>query len=232
MPDAAPSPEELDTLAGELALGVLDGEELVRALRLQLADRDFRVAVLAWQERLSPLLAEIPEAPVRVGTWQGLEARLDDRAPVRLKRQVQVWRAGALAAAAVAAVLAFVLILQPLRAPVPAPPRIEIAQLVSKSGTPLLVAQYDGAAGMLRVRAAQLPSDARAPELWVIPKGGVPHSLGLISVTGNSDIAADPARRALLIPGSVLAVTLEPVTGAPHSAPTGEILGAAPLTTL
>lgn len=231
MPETALSPEEFDLLAAELALGVLDGAERVRALRLQLADKSFRMAVLAWQDRLSPLFSEIIEVPAGAGTWAKIEAGLADRAPAGNPRQLRAWRFGALAASAVAAALALVLILQPAR-PIETAPQIEIAQLVSKSGASLLVAQYDQAAGMLRVRAAQLPGDARAPELWVIPKGGAPHSLGLISPSGNSDILADPAQKALLLPGSLLAVTLEPVAGAPHKAPTGEILGSAPLSTL
>ena len=233
MPEDIP-PEEFDLLAAELALGLLEGEDRVRALRLRLSDRSFRMAVSAWQDRLAPMFAEVPDAEPRPDVWSRVAALLEDRAPNGVVRKLRAWRIGAFAASAVAAGLALLILFAPLRAPRPPQPAqpVAIAQLLDKSGRALLLARLDGESGKLRVQAIQLPEDARVPELWVIPPGGAPLSLGLIGRSGSSDLAADARSRALLRPGSVIAVTLEPADGAPHRAPTGEILGSAPLTAL
>jgi anti-sigma-K factor RskA len=233
MADPIASPEELDLLAAELVLGVLEGADRVRALRLQLADRDFRDAVMAWQTRLAPLFDAIPEAPVDPALWSRVEAFLPDLRKSRFAARLRAWRLGAIGAGALAAALAMVLIVQPASTPAPdARTATSIAQLTGKSGESLLVAQYDPRVGRLRVRTANVPTSALEPELWVIPVGGAPHSLGRIPKTGSSELTLDPATRALLRSGSVLAMTLEPADGKRHGAPSGAILGAAPLSEL
>lgn len=234
MVDALSSPEERDLLAAEFALGVLEGPDRVQALRLQLSDRGFRTAVIAWQERLAPLFDEIPEIVPDPATWPRIAAALDDRRSTGMAGRLRAWRFGAFGAGAVAAGLALVLALQPMRAPAPQPPAQPgaIAQLQGKAGEPLVVAHYDPASGRLRVRASGLPESPRVPELWVIPAGGAPHSLGQIARAGPSELTADAPTRALLRSGSTIAVTLEPADGKPHAAPTGDILSTAPLSSL
>ncbi|AQR74409.1 anti-sigma factor domain-containing protein [Sphingomonas sp. LM7] len=231
MADAVLSPEEFDLLAAELALGVIEGEDRVRALRLQLADRSFRTAVAAWQERLAPMLAEIPSAAPGTGVWPRIEQMLAPVASGGVLRKLRAWRAGAVAASAAAALFAVLLLTRPAPEPI-RPAEAAVAQLLDQSGAALLVARYDQASGTLRVRAVRLPESQRVPELWVVPAGGAPQSLGLINRTGVSNVAAEPAVRALLQDGAVIAVTLEPADGLPHQAPSGAILGSAPLSTL
>jgi anti-sigma-K factor RskA len=233
MADALPPPEEFDLLAAELALGVLEGDDRLRALRLRLSNRGFRVAVQAWQERLAPMFDEIEPVPAEPETWRRIEESLDERAEPGAIRKLRAWRTGAIGAGAVAAALALMLLLPQPPAPQPAPAPAAIAQVTTKSGEALLVAQYDGNTGKLRVRASGLPQIARVPELWVIPQGGAPQSLGSFNRSGPSELSPDPATRALLTrSGSALAVTMEPAEGVPHKAPSGEILGTAPLSAL
>lgn len=232
MADAAPSSEEFDFLAAELALGVVEGEDRVRALRLKLTDRSFRAAVQEWQDRFAPMLAAIPavEAPE---IWPRLEAMLEPVAQTEIVRRLKAWRIAAVAASGVAAALAILLAIEPVPQPQPQPvTEAAVAQLLTKSGEALLVVRLDQASGTLRVRAVALPGGQRVPELWVIPAGGTPQSLGLINRTGTSEFAARPGLRAFLREGSTIAVTLEPSDGAPHQAPSGAILGSAPLSTL
>jgi anti-sigma-K factor RskA len=230
MADPALAPDEADLIAAELALGVLEGEDRVRALRLQLADRNFRTAVLGWQERLSPMLDELRTAEPP-DLWHRIERMLEAPRASSIGRRLRAWRISALAASAVAASLAILLAVQPAPQPAPVTPAA-IAQLLTREGEALLVVRLDPASGTLRVRAIALPEDRRVPELWVIPAGGAPQSLGLIRRTGTSELAAQPELRALLREGSTIALTLEPAGGAPHRAPTGAILGSAPLSTL
>ena len=69
----------------------------------------------------------------------------------------------------------------------------------------------------------------RALELWMLPDGASPRSLGLISATGVVRVAlSGPADQALRnIPA--LAVSLEPRGGSPTGLPTGPVLYSGPV---
>jgi anti-sigma-K factor RskA len=62
------------------------------------------------------------------------------------------------------------------------------------------------------------------PELWLIPAGEAPRSLGVIDTTQAREIDIPADLRRALVSGSLLAVTLEPPGGAPHGVPTGPIV--------
>jgi anti-sigma-K factor RskA len=67
-------------------------------------------------------------------------------------------------------------------------------------------------------------SQGRVPELWLIPPGRAPRSLGLVSIDKAHTVEVPADLRAALAAGSVLAITLEPPGGSPHGAPTGPII--------
>jgi anti-sigma-K factor RskA len=229
--------EELSVLAGELALGVLEGDERARALRLQLEDPAFAAAVSEWRDRLGPLHEGFAEA-APPDLWHAIERRLPDAggAGVRtLTRRLQAWRAGAIASGAVAAALAVFLVVRPAPAPIEivrAPDQVSIAQLAGEANGALFAANYDPAQGQMRIRAVELPPSPLAPELWVIPADGVPRSLGLIAAEGTTNVLVSEAHRALIREGATLAITLEPVAGAPHDKPSSAPIAAGKVSTL
>lgn len=113
----------------------------------------------------------------------------------------------------------------------PAGPQL-IAQLSDAEGERSVAARIDPETGVLRVLVAGLePEDAqvRSAELWVVPEGGQPLSLGLIPGDGRVERDLTVREKALLVAGATMAVTFEDREGAPHNAPTGDILVAAPL---
>ena len=184
------SPEEHDMLAAELALGVLEGEALAQALRLQLADKVFAAQVEAWQARLAPLSTGFEEIP-GPDIWPAIQHRLDGFELARPAAASHWWRIAALGSGALAASLALVLILRPAPAPVTivrAPEQMAVAQLDGGGKGALLAASYDEASGELRIRAIRMPDSRLAPELWIIPADGVPRSLGLVAANGGSRI--------------------------------------------
>jgi anti-sigma-K factor RskA len=65
---------------------------------------------------------------------------------------------------------------------------------------------------------------ARDLELWAIPAGGKPISLGVVPSAGKGRIQLSEAQRALLTAPLTLAVTLEPRGGSPSGQPTGPVL--------
>ena len=215
---------EQDLLAAELALGLLEGEARAEALRLSLADPAFAAAVDAWRGRFDPLGNDFTEV-TPPDLWPSIAARLGGPAsaiPHNL-RQLRFWRWSALGSGALAASLAAILMFAPAPEPVVrevvrAPDQVAVAQLGGDGGA-ALAANYDPGQGQLRIRAIMLPQSELAPELWVIPADGVPRSLGLVSAEGITSVAIPAKLRALIVDGATLAVTMEPVDGAPHAAP-------------
>jgi anti-sigma-K factor RskA len=70
------------------------------------------------------------------------------------------------------------------------------------------------------------PADASGlvHELWLIPAGKAPLSLGFVSGEKAHTIAVPQALRRELAVGATLAVTLEPSAGMPHAAPSGPVV--------
>lgn len=226
--------EEKDLLAGELALGVLDGAERAKAQRLRLSDPAFAAAVERWESLLAPL-SERALAADPANLWQRVEPRLTDRGAsatvgdLSLRRAVARWRAGTVAAASIAAVLALVMVTRPVPTPVGSPQvaseaarAISVAQLSGEEEGPVLTVRYEPGDGALAIRAEKLEAGAAlAPELWVIPDGGAPQSLGQIAADGMSRIVVPIDLRRLMQDGAVLAITIEKRSATPHPAPSG-----------
>jgi anti-sigma-K factor RskA len=233
-----PGPEDRDVLAAELALGLLDGKDRARALRLKLADATFAAQVEAWSVRLEPLGGDFAEAtPPEL--WPAIERRLGARAIEPLlapvDHRLRAWRFGAIGSGLIAASLAAVLLFRPVPQPVEivrAPQQLVLAQLDDAASGALLAANYDPQRGALKIRAIQLPSSALAPELWVIPADGVPRSLGLVAARGISDVPVAPANRKLMHDGATLAITMEPAATAPHAAPSSAPIAAGKISTI
>lgn len=232
MADTPPdSPEaDRDALAAELALGLLDGAERADALRLCLSDPAFAAAVEAWSLRLAPLLDVIAPAEPPSHIWTAVEARIGMAAAAphaNIASRLKAWRAGALAAGAMAACLALVIAFRPAQLAEPAPPApsaaapVAVAQMAGAGDTTPIAVAYDRNAGVLRVGAQALAADGKSPELWVIPRDGVPRSLGLLAGAG-APVTVRPALRPFLHDGATLAVTMEDPASAPHRGPSGK----------
>ncbi|KQM98883.1 anti-sigma factor domain-containing protein [Sphingomonas sp. Leaf25] len=224
MPDAA-AREDDDLTAAEAALRLIDGAD-GDAVRLRAAnDPGFADAVARWDERLSPLFAEIAPIAPPDAVWRRIAAQLDD--PVmRLQRRVRQWRWTSAALGAVAATLA-VLLLRPVAPPpvaVPVVPLLAVAQLSDPQGKPLLAVGIERRSGEVRVRMHDLPRQELLPELWIIPAGGAPQSLGPIGHDGMLAIRLPAALRGETAGPATLAISMEQAAGMPHAAPAGPIV--------
>jgi anti-sigma-K factor RskA len=215
--------DDRDMLAAECALGVLDGDELGEARRLIAADAGFRDAVARWSGGLAPMLDEVaPEAPSAT-LRRRIESAIDG-APgqagnvVQLRRRVSLWRGVSALTTALAACLAIVLAVQP--------PRTVLVAMVG-SDTPMkVVASWspDGRQLVLAV-AGTMPQDPRhSHQLWVIPAGGQPRSLGTMPATKQTHMQLADALAALMQQGATIAISVEPPGGSPTGAPTGPVV--------
>jgi anti-sigma-K factor RskA len=212
MSDFSPLPPEDDALAAEYVLGLLDAAERTTAERRRRSDPAFAAAVVAWENRLSPLNAGFDEVPVR-NLLPAIEARLF-ATPERPRRRWFAPFAGALTAAALAVAVIAVL-------PPPLPEAAPLTASLAAEGQALaFTARIDPADGTLTlIRTAGAPAEAGQDlQLWVIGADGVPASLGLIREAESTRPAEG------LAPGQVLAVSLEPAGGSPTGQPTGPVL--------
>jgi anti-sigma-K factor RskA len=240
-PGSAEPPDD-DVLAGEFVLGVLSEAERRTAQARRQADPTFAARIAGWERRLAPWLSEV--APVRVPEelWQRLYRGLGwaDAAPApSWWRSLALWRSFA----AVASVAAISLWLTRPPAPVapptaavpvePRPTAKPITTLAHDDGTPGWLASVDRTHGTVLMVPVPAPADAqgRVPELWIIPAGHAPRSLGAVSISEahTVEVPAD-SLAALTAPGSILAITLEPAAGMPHAAPSGPIVAKGTIT--
>lgn len=158
-------------------------------------------------------------------------------------RKLKFWRAWSVGASAVAAALALVLVVRP-PAPGPSAP-VVVAEAPARPATPMvaalrgedsplrLVATWNPQSRQLVVAAASEVGDPgqHSHQLWVIPKGGKPHSLGVMAGNGRMHGELDAELAAFLAEGATVAVSLEPLGGTTSGAPTGPVLAAGTLET-
>jgi len=228
-PGAGDPPDD-EVLAGELVLGVLAPAERRRAQTRAVADREFSARVTAWEHRFAPWLAEVAPLAPSAQLWPQICRRLgwEGTAGPRagLWQSLALWRS----AAALAAIAALALWLSRPQGPQPPPAAPAVAKAVTTlahdDGTPGWLASVDAAHGTVLLVPVPGAPDAqgRVPELWIIPAGKAPRSLGAVSINQSGTVAVPADARRALVAGSVLAISLEPASGMPHAAPSGPII--------
>lgn len=227
--------EQRMTLAGELALGLLTGDDLREAAALAASDPAFAEDVARWRGRTIPLLDEVEPVAPPAGLWRRIEGRVAAEPGanvVVLKRRVGLWRGATAGMTALAASLALALLLQPRSAP------LSQATQVAGAGSPMVamlgndqkqmkvVASWDPRARQLvLVVPGDMPADpSHAHELWVIPADGKPRSLGTMPARRQMHMRLADALAQLLQQGATIAISVEPPGGSPTGAPTGPVV--------
>lgn len=106
-----------------------------------------------------------------------------------------------------------------------------VATISAKSGEHVWELEVFGKENRLVAHAAKLP--ARLPgsdyELWALPKGAAPVSLGILPAAGASSRPLTAIQKQALALSSQVAVSIEPLGGSPTGQPTGTIVYVAPL---
>ncbi len=101
-----------------------------------------------------------------------------------------------------------------------------VAVLAGQDAKPVLVAAADGSGRYLTVKtvaAVDVPAD-RVLELWALPEGRDPWSLGRVPASGLARIPLGAPAGITFQGIPALAVSLEPAGGPPTGRPTGPIL--------
>lgn len=233
----ARNPDLLDRMAAQYALGVLRGGARRRMEQLARHEPAVYAAISHWQTRLSGM-AELhaPDVPVEA-VWCGIERRLGWKADLPTPATAQatapaggwrgLWQVPAFwrTATAVMAVLAVVAIVGTMGRWQTAPQAsgVVVALLQSQQAQPAMLVNWDAAGRALIVRRLDnLPlTDQQALQLWALPEGGKPLSLGVIGHARETrlPLAALPAN------APALAVSVEPPGGSPNpEGPSGPVV--------
>ncbi|MEM1131727.1 MAG: anti-sigma factor [Pseudomonadota bacterium] len=230
--------KDKDVLAGELALGVLEGQERADAMRLMLSDPEFAAKVEIWREDLSGLYDDLPQAEPSAAVWDRISADIggvaNDTGP---NRSLAFWRGGALISGAVAAALMVALVFPRGDEAVSVPATAQqqsyaIAQLSSDIEGLTLAARFDPDAAQLRVRVDGMPQSDTVPVLWVVSADDAVQPLGIINRKGETVLMVESAPRALIRDGSVFSVSMEPETEEPYAQPSAEFVAQGRITTI
>lgn len=228
-----PPGDDPDVAAAELALGLLEGDERAAALRRVLADHAFAREVEQWREHFALLFTESAAVEPAAALATKIDERLDPapapHAPAN--RIVGFWRPLAMMSSLAAASLAAVLVMRVDPAPVvpvaPAPQAQLVAAMApAEKGTPVAL-YYDTAQQLVRLPALDIPAGHSA-QLWAIKGDKPPVPLGLFRIVGTT-IIADAKSAAAFEPGTILAISIEPVGGSPTGAPTGPVVASGAL---
>ena len=243
-------PELLDRLAAAYAIGTLRGGARRRFETLARERAPVRAAALVWQSRVASMTELAPAVTPSPVVWTRIhnliEAEREQAAmaaaraepapppPTGWWRSLALWR-GAAGAGALATVLAVVTTvglrdrlgaqIDELQAKLGNQPQIEyVAVLNDEQASASMLVTFDPKNRKLtlqRVGGYQEAAD-KSLQLWALPPGSKPRSLGVLSqekllqlAAGEGDVREVPA----------LAISLEPKGGVPsETGPTGPVL--------
>lgn len=245
------NPALIDQLAASYALGTLRGGARRRFEELARTHAPVRAAALIWQSRLASVTELQPQEVPDPAVWKRIEnlVQADKQArAMQAARQAPaavasgagwwtslgLWR-GASAAGAMVAVLAVVAGLnlngklngqvKELSARLAATPEIRyVAVLADDKAAPSVLVTYDPKHSQLQLRhVGQFhPGPDKSLQLWALPQGGGPRSLGVL---GDGTVVRLPAGSSEVSQVPALAISLEPKGGVPAgSGPTGPVL--------
>jgi anti-sigma-K factor RskA len=221
------NPELVDRLAAEYVLGTLRGPSRRRFERWRANTPQVDQRCRYWEERLMHVAKGLKPVQPPAYVWPAILKRLNitpQRAPRRWSRNLAV-AASILMVAGLAGLLYW--------RSLPAVRATASSIISTQSGTAMWEVKVFGTTNHLVVEAANLPARPAGHdyELWALPKGGNPVSLGVLPAEGTSTRVLTTMQKAALASSSQLAVSIEPEGGSPTGQPTGEVLFTAPLRT-
>jgi anti-sigma-K factor RskA len=221
----------LDALAASYALGTLPGRSRARLAYIARTDTVVAQAIRAWEQRLAPFAEAAPPITPSPQVWRRIALRLGLDAVRRSERgawwtRLGFWRGFAVASFAAAVVLAIGLFRVPQETGQPI-----VVVLAGQDARPALIATLARNSREMTVKvvgAAPVPAD-KSLELWMLPQGGAPRSLGLVPATGVGTVRLPALPDVALANVPALAVSLEQAGGSTTGAPQGPVLYTGPV---
>ncbi|MEZ6875763.1 anti-sigma factor domain-containing protein [Enterobacter sp. KBR-315C3_2022] len=202
-----------EMLAAEYALGTLRGGARLQFQKRVAAEPALAARVARWQNMFSTLDDHLAPVAPPERVWKRIALELPDKRPARKSRPYFGW----LVAASLAALT--VIAWYSTRAPEFAP--LVVLNDAQQRGQWVVSAD----AQRQHLSVTPLKPNALATQnslqLWLIPGGQAPISLGLLQADAPTQVTL---RHAALAPDATLAISLEPKGGSPTGLPTGPVL--------
>ncbi len=243
--------DNVDLTSAEYVLGLLDADARRAAQGRLETDPAFANDVAQWEAHFTPWLDAIAPVAVPASLWPRIRTtlwqhELPERAPrpaeqsrqstrLPLLQTLGFWRGLAAGgfAVAVASVAALLLTTRQLPQPAPTPGPVVVTtpnaapmvvSLRHDDGSTAYTATVDPIHGTIVLVPIHLGGDpSLSPELWLIPTGDHPHSLGMIE-RGKAMVVSIPASLRRSSTDALFAVSLEPAGSLAHQAPTGPVV--------
>jgi len=217
--------ELLDRLAAEYTLGTLRGRARRRFERLCVDSAAARSAVYRWEDRWSTVSRRLPPIEPSPRVWTAVSRRLFG-ADVAAGAGPRVGRRRAWQLAAAAGLVAVALIVGLIVRQTAPPPLQTLAVLGTDTAHPVwrLERRLPLTALTIEVVGAVPQAAGKSYELWALPRGGAPVSLGLLPARGSAERTLTERQRTALLAADKVAVSVEPAGGSPTSSPTGPIV--------
>ncbi len=217
----------LDALAASYVLGTLSPRARARLAHVARTDTVVSSTLREWEQRLSPFAEAAPPITPPPQVWRRIALRLGLDAVRRSERgpwwtRVGFWRGFAVASFVAAVGLGVAL----MRAPSEEAAQPIVVVLGAQDAPPALVATLarDSRTVIVKtVGGAPVPAD-KSLELWMLPDGGAPRSLGVIPRTGVARLTLPELPDVALANVPALAVSLEQAGGSTTGAPQGPVL--------
>jgi anti-sigma-K factor RskA len=205
-------------LAADYAIGLMPAPARRRFEQLLMDDAALRSELAHWQETLAALTEALPERPVPDRVWHGITARIEPQVlHVPEKRPFWNWLRLTVAACSIVALVFIGSLYNRDDA------RYSATLLSTDAKPALKVEAHTDYLLVEPLTLAAVEAD-RSLELWAIPDGGTPISLGVVPVGGKGKVELSEAQKELIGKPITLAVTLEPKGGSPTGKPTGPVL--------
>jgi len=217
----------LDALASAYVLGTLPGRARQRLARIAQTDTVVAATIRAWEQRLSPLAEAAPPITPSPRLWRVIALRLGlepvrHSAPGPWWTRIGFWRGFALASFTAALALAVTMLMP--KPEVPGQPLVVV--LAGPDAKPALIATLLRGDRTLTVKAVggEPVPPGKSLELWMLPDGAAPRSLGVIPASGVGRVTLPAPTDVALAGVPALAVSLEQAGGSPTGAPQGPVL--------
>lgn len=220
----------LDALAAEHALGTLPLRVRRRLAAIARREPVIATALQQWEYRLAGLAEAVPAVEPAPKVWARIRDRLDigpspqSAQPAQWWSNLGLWRG--LTAAGFALALTLAISLATLNSRDTGEADAVVIVLAGADARPALVASGGRTSRTLSIKALA-PLDVaagRTLELWALPRGGNPLSLGVLGTGGIMRVTLRQPAGSALENVPALAVSLEPSGGSPTGQPTGPVL--------
>ncbi len=218
-------PQIVDPLAAEYVLGTLRGPARRRFERWRATFPQVHARCTFWEEQLVQFARGLRPVKPPGHVWLSVRARLNlpgARSQRRTGRMLAI-AASVLLAAGLSALLYW-------RSTSPGK-LSEVASIAAPAGAAVWQVEIYATTGRLIMHTGQLPphpSD-RDFELWALPAGGKPVSLGILPVAGTTQRTLTSAQIQALAATQQVAVTVEQPGGSPTGQPTSTPIYVVPL---